>query len=187
MIQLHTHCLAFEQPGGGAIPCSAEEITVEVLGEAASGVNSEIVRNAAAAVLHYFKHELGRDSVTMGEFISSLEKVLLGFGLEIKSFNPINLLQDAQGVAETDLRTLAGQTGADIELDFFPRLREELRVQLEHSPRVVRFSGLRPCVKRLAGRKRWCPCCHRLSDQIVGYLRECLNQQHAERCSLVVV
>lgn len=187
MIQLHTHCLAFEQPDGEAIPCSAEEITVEVLGEAASGVNSEIVRNAAAAVLHYFKHEMGRSTVTMGEFIAALEKVLLGFGLEIKTLNTAPVLADATGVAESDLRLLAGEPSANFELDFFPRLREELRHQLKQSPRVVRFSGLRPCVKRLAGRQRWCPRCHRLSDQIVGYLRECLNQQHAERCSLVVL
>ncbi|MBI3878361.1 MAG: hypothetical protein HY300_20755, partial [Verrucomicrobia bacterium] len=186
-IQLHSHCLAFEQPGGEAIPCSAEQVTVEVLGEAANGVNSEIVRHAAATVLYYFKNELGRTTVTMGEFIGALEKVLRGFGLEVKAMKSGKALAAEPGVAEFDLRLLTGKASAEFELDFFPRLREELRHQLEQSPRMVRFCGLRPCVKRLAGRKRWCPRCHRLSDQIVGYLRECLHQQQAQQCALVVL
>ncbi len=190
MIQLHTHCLAFEQPDGTAIPCSAEQITVEVLGEAANGVHSDLVRHAAATVLYYFKHELGRSTVTMQEFIQALERVLKGFGLEVATSSQATAVSSAEavpdGVLECDLRLLAGVAPAGYELDFFPRLREALRDRLVSHPRMVRFTGLRPCVKRLAGAKRWCPRCHRLSDQIVGYLRECLHKQREEHCALVV-
>jgi hypothetical protein len=185
LIQLHTHCLAFEQPDGTAIPCSAEQITVEVLGEAANGVHSDLVRHAAATVLYYFKHELGRSTVTMNEFIQALERVLKGFGLEVAATMPASAAPAIE-VQECDLRLLAGVAPAGFELDFFPRLRAALRDRLVSHPRVVKFTGLRPCVKRLAGRKRWCPRCHRLSDQIVGYLRECLHEQREERCSLIV-
>ena len=190
MILLHSHCLEFEQPDGCSIPCSAEQITVEVLGEAANGVHSDLVRHAAATVLYYFKHELGRSTVTMGEFIAALERVLQGFGLEVKSAAQAPSSPDhaaaESGVLECDLRALAADSPGGYELDFFPRLREELRGRLASHPRVVRFTGLRPFVKRLAGAKRWCPRCHRLSDQVVGFLRECLSHQHEERCALVV-
>jgi hypothetical protein len=51
----------------------------------------------------------------------------------------------------------------------------------------VRFSGLRGCVKHLAGARRWSPRCQGLHDQIVAYLRECLGAEaRATECSLVV-
>ena len=56
------------------------------------------------------------------------------------------------------LRALARESGDARELVFFPRLRRELRTQLQNSPRVVRFRGLRGCVKQLAGARRWSRC-----------------------------
>ena len=35
MIQLHTDCLVFETSDGEAIPCSAQDVTVELRGDAA--------------------------------------------------------------------------------------------------------------------------------------------------------
>lgn len=82
---------------------------------------------------------------------------------------------------------IARESGAARELVFFPRLRHELRVQLQASPRVVRFRGLRGCVKQLAGARRWSPRCDDLQDQILGYLRECLSTDSVEdECRLVV-
>lgn len=184
MIQLHSHCLAFEQSDGGAIPCSAEQITVEIIGAAAANLDHEIIRNAAAAVLHYFKAELGRTHVTLGEFTQALDRVLRGLGMELE-FPPSP--QPAPGVAESDLRLLACAASSGYELDFFPRLREELRGQLRESPRLLRFRGLRGCVKQLAGARRWNGRCEALSDQIVDYLRTCLGALAAGReCALVV-
>ena len=34
MIQLHTDCLVFETSDGDSIPCSAQDVTVELLGDA---------------------------------------------------------------------------------------------------------------------------------------------------------
>jgi hypothetical protein len=66
-------------------------------------------------------------------------------------------------------------------------LRDELRFQLDQSPQLVRFNGLRGCVKQLAGTRRWTRRCQSLSDQIVDYLRHCLsNESNANRCSLLV-
>ena len=69
MIKLHSDCLVFETAQGEQIPCSAESVSVEMLGDAGAVIDPEVVRAAAAAVLHYFRHELGRESVTVAEFV----------------------------------------------------------------------------------------------------------------------
>ena len=181
MIQLRSDCLAFETATGESIPCAAEEVTVELIGEAVASLDKDLVRHAAAAVLHYFKHELGRSFVTVGEFTLALERVLRGFGLEVQC------APAAPPVAESDLRQLACQSGHGFELVFFQRLREEMGAQLRQSPRVLRFNGLRGCVKQLVGAQRWSGRCQLLNDQIVDYLRLCLGaQKDAPSCALVV-
>jgi hypothetical protein len=66
-------------------------------------------------------------------------------------------------------------------------LRQELKRQLGESPQIVRFNGLRPCVKQLAGANRWSPRCENLSDQIVDFMRTCLQSDtRSQACTLVV-
>lgn len=183
MILLAHDCMLFELTTGEAIPFSAEMISVELMGDAVSQLDPEVIRNAAAAVFHYFRHELERDSVTVGEFALMLEKVLRGLGLNVR---PAEATAPGSSPA-ADLVVLARESGDARELVFFPRLRRELRVQLKSAPRVIRFRGLRRCVKHLAGARRWCPRCEHLRDQIVDYLRGCLStDSHASGCRLVV-
>ena len=185
MIQLRPDCLLFETPGGEAIPCSAELITVNLVGEAADLLDPDLVQNAARAVLHYFKVERGQSFVSVQEFSRTLATVLRGFGI---SLNAVESAPPPRRVRESDLRELAFESGAGFELSFFPRLREELRQQLDQSPQIVRFNGLRGCVKQLAGARRWTGRCQYLSDQIVEYLRHCLsNDPGAKNCSLLVL
>ena len=185
MIQLHPDCLMFQMTNGEAIPCSAELVTVELIGDAADALDSELVRNAARAVLHYFKTELGKTSVSVSEFSQALTRVLRGFGLIVKSAQAAEL---PRRITESDLRELACESGKGFELAFFPRLRDELRQHLNESPHVVRFKGLRSCVKQLAGAQRWSDRCQQLNDHIVDYLRRCLhNEEYTKSCSLVVI
>ena len=185
MIQLHRCSLMFKIPGGESIPCSAELVTVNLLGESAELLDPELVQNAARAVLHYFKVEQGKTFVSRREFFRALAKVLLGFGISV---NSDEAAPPPRRVSESDLRQLACESGKGFELAFFPRLREELRQQLDQSPHVVRFKGLRSCVKQLAGARRWTERCQCLSDQIVDYLRRCLsNDPGAKSSSLMVL
>ena len=184
MIQLRSDCLVFETAKGEAIPCSVEQVTVEVIGEAVARLDKELIGHAAAAVLHYFREELGRTYVTLGEFAEALERVLRGFGLAVSATSKP---KSKPRVAEADLRQLAFDSGKGCELVFFPRLRAELRDRLRTSPQLLRFTGLRGCVKQLVGARRWCGRCQKLSDQIVDYLRHCLSAQaEADRCALLV-
>jgi hypothetical protein len=181
MIALRTDCLLFQLTNGESVPCSAEMITVEIIGEAHHELDPEMLRHAAASVFHYFKVELERDSVTVGEFSLALEKVLGHLGYTIHAHHA-----DPAGPA-TDLGRLAREAGDSLELFFFPRLRDELRGRLRQSPRVVRFRGLRGCVKQMAGARRWSHRCEKLQDQIVAYLRECLSAEtEKNKCALVV-
>jgi hypothetical protein len=82
-------------------------------------------------------------------------------------------------VLESDLCRLAHESGQARELVFFPRLRAELQRHLQQSPRVLRFRGLRGCVKQLTGARRWGLRCRTLEEEIVAYLRECLSAEPA--------
>lgn len=189
MIQLHPGALMFKVSSGEVIPCSAEQVTIEFIGEACESLDPDIVRNAAQAVLHYFKVEQGKTQVSVGEFAVVLARVLRGFGLEVTEADkdePFPAI-DPESVAETDLVELAADSGKGFELAFFPHLRAAFKEKLSGSPRVVRFTGLRGCTKRLTGARRWTPKCQQLSDQIVEFLRQCLaSDDHPDRCSLVV-
>lgn len=183
MIQLRTDCLVFET-ASGAIPCSAEQVAVELVGESGEWLDPEVVRNAAAGVLRYFKDDLGRMTVTVGEFAEALARVLRGFGLAVVTGE---VSREPPETIEFDLRQLASESGAGFELAFFPRLRHELRARLQAPPRVLRFTGLRGCVKQLTAARRWCPRCRRLNDHIVTFLRQCLEENAAATsCAMVV-
>jgi hypothetical protein len=191
MIQLRPDALFFKTSSGEVIPCSAEQVTVEFIGDAKNLLDPQVVQHAAHAVLHYFKIEQGKNQVSVGEFAQALATVLRGFGLEVKGDEQCPDADCSPGtlrpVAEADLRQLAFDSGKGFELLFFSRLRDELRCQLRRSPRFIRFKGLRGCVKQLAGARRWNGRCQQLNDQIVGYLRDCLTTEHRPAsCSMVV-
>jgi hypothetical protein len=187
MIQLHPDCLIFETSSGESIPCSAEVVTIELVGD--SSLDPQVVREAAAAVVYYFRNELGRDNVSVEEFSQALQKILcrLGYNVSASDSNDLEQAEMLERLAIANLPELATSSGKGCELFFFQRLRNELRSQLQTAPRIVRFQGLRTCVKQLAGRQRWCPRCQTLNDQIVEYLRECFTSEQANDCNLVVV
>ena len=184
MISLKSDALVFATARGELIPCSAESVVVELVGDSAADLDPQVLRQAATAVLHHFKVELHKSCVTVGEFAQALAKVLRGLGLHVResAADPNPVLGPT-----TDLRSLAGGPGGSAELFFFSRLRSSLRSQLARSPEAVRFSGLRSCVKRLAGARRWSPRCQQLQDQIVDSLRHWFDHEaNSQECLLVV-
>lgn len=184
MIALQSNCLIFRLANGESIPCSAEMINFEIAGNACGLLDLEVLRHAAASVFHYFRNELERETVTVGEFALALERVLRHLGFTIRAGGIEARPREGR---ETDLGRLARESAESLELLFFPRLRLELRAQLRLSPRLVRFCGLRRCVKQLAGARRWSLRCERLQDQIVDYLRGCLTAEpEPTDCALVV-
>jgi hypothetical protein len=182
MIALAMDCLVFRMATGESVPFSADAISDELVGEHDSVYDSELVGHAANAVFHYFKHELGYQTVTVGEFAAALDKVLHGLKLDERGGN-----SNRTGlVRESDLRALARECSTG-ELAFFPKLREELRQHLQHGGRVIRFCGLRQCAKRLCGAHRWSVKCQAMQEHIVEYLRNCLRAEcEGQELALVV-
>lgn len=184
MIALADDYLVFQTVNGDSIPFSAEMISVELGGDSSGLFDPEFLKDAASAVFHYFKNDLGRVTVTVAEFANALEKVLRGFGLAPQSAD------EAPGeprVLKADLCQLACESGKGCELFFFPRLRDEVRQQLQQAPQIIHFRGLRRCVKQLTGARRWTPRCQKLHDQIVEFLRNCFTAEATEpSCALLV-
>jgi len=190
MIQLRSDCLLFQTNDGEQVPCSAEWVTLELMGEGAALVDPELVRHASAAVLHYFKHELKRQFVSVSEFAIALEKVLRNFGLSVYAdFESDVEAPKTSRILDSNLLALASSSDtAGIELLFFSQLRQELQKQMQQAPNIVRFHGLRDCVKHLAGAARWTPRCQSLHDQIVDFLRGCWQTESSRQsCALVVL
>lgn len=181
MIALAADCILLRQPNGESLPINPGTVSIEVVTDGETPFDEAFVKEASAAVLHYFKQEQGRDSVTLGEFAEALEKVLQGF----QPADPAS--EHASRVVEADLHKLAADSGEGFELTFFPRLRDELRLRLQQSPQMLRFHGLRNCVLQLTGARRWSARCENLQAQIIDYLRHCLSAEpHPEACTLVV-
>jgi len=211
MIALAEDCLLFQTQDGGMVPLTADMITIEVLGPSAGVFDPEFVTNVTKAVFHYFQHQLGRESVTAGEFAAALEKALESFKTpevpgaaataapapvvtvvvetepEPPPPSPAPVSAPAGPVVESDLRRLASEAGDGLELVFFPRLRAEVRAQLDLAPRVLRFRGLRSCAMTLTGARRWSGKCQSLSERIVVFLRGCATAESPGReFSLVI-
>lgn len=183
MTQLKRDCLIFQTQCGQQIPCSAEWVTLELIGDTASLVDKELVQHASAAVLHYFKEELHRQFVSVAEFAAALERALRAVGLSIFGGDGPASLR----VLDSQLPELVKSGGGNCELLFYSQLRQELQRRLGQAPQIVRFNGLRPCVKQLAGARHWSPRCENLSDQIVDYLRTCWQSDtRSQSCALVV-
>jgi hypothetical protein len=184
MISLASDCLLFQTTDGESIPFSAEMISIELMGESSKLLDEEFVKQASKAVFHYFRNELGKQTVTVGEFAGALERILRSFGYRVQSSDEA---LDTSAALESDLLQLASESAGGCELFFFPRLRDELRLQLKREPRMVRFHGLRNCVKQLAGARRWSGRCRTLQERILQYLRECLSAEiQQSECALLV-
>ena len=83
MIQLHTDCLVFETSEGESIPCSAHDVTIELLGDALNEIEPSLITEATEAVLYHFKIDLDRTSIKVSEFTIALEQILRGFGYKV--------------------------------------------------------------------------------------------------------
>ncbi len=184
MIALAADCLVFRMASGESEPFSADMVSIEVMGEASKWFNRDFVDEVTKAVFHYFKHEQKRQSVSVGEFTETLERVLSGLNMAVGQPSAVDT---TQGVAEFDLAYLAREACVGWELVFFPRLRQEVRQHVGKCARELRFKGLRNCVKQLLGAQRWGGRCRRLEEQVLSYIRACLSAERpAATCSLVV-
>jgi hypothetical protein len=157
-------------------------ISFDVPSNQAGLMDAEFINEVAAAVFHYFKNDLKMPTITMGELCEAIERVLVGFVNPSKN----TAVEVAERISEADLGRLADESAGN-ELLFFSRLRAEVRARLKEAPAQLRFCGLRRCVKQLVGTRRWTERCGNLRDQIVEFLRGCLQAETGVTSCPVVV
>ena len=186
MIALESEYLIFQMINGENLLCSADMISVEIVGnqEGLALLDSRTLKHASASVFHYFKKELERESVTVGEFAMALEKALQGLGISIfaEKITPAG----PGGALEANLAHLARDGACGMELFFFPKLRNEMRAQLLHGPKFLRFYGLKGCVKLLSGARRWSYRCDQMEDRILEFMRQCIRSEGQAECTMMV-
>ena len=187
MIQLHTDCLVFETSEGESIPCSAHDVTIELLGDALNEIEPSLITEATEAVLYHFKIDLDRTSIKVSEFTIALEQILRGFGYKIMAAGEEDEIAN-HSAAETDLHHLAHQAGEGLEMVFFCTLRDQIHADLHGQPELLKVKGLRDAVHKLTGTKNWGPRSQKLNDQIVDYLRHIVAQHQQEaKLTLMIV
>ena len=185
MIQQRSDCLVFETASGECIPCSAEELTVELIGEGSKSLTPEVIHNAAAALLHYFKYEVSKEKVTIGEFTEALVDLLQKLGYQVSESGSI--VSSEETYVEIHLDDFVDHQSAAMEMAFFSKLRSAVKEALSDSAPSLKITGLRPCVLALSGSRRWNNRCRELSDHIVGFLRQCITTDvRTKHCDLIV-
>ncbi|MCD6340002.1 MAG: hypothetical protein J7M29_11560 [Verrucomicrobia bacterium] len=195
MIQLRTDYLVFKTPEG-FVPCSAEAVALELMGDSAQLLPPHILEEVVRAIIQYFREEERKEAVSLDEFTRALATALRRFGFEVQvdleeprsCAAPPSAAQPAPApVGRLDLAALCSETAVGGELFFFRRLEEAIGAELARRPASLAVTGLRACVKRLAGRRRWCPRCRRIRTDLVAFLRTRLRAEPAAESCLMIV
>ena len=134
----------------------------------------EFVHHATKAVFHYFKHELGRQTVTAGEFAGALEKVLRGFAVTAQAashptppracWSPICAgwpMNPARAASFSSFRACAPNCSGTCS-----------------RPRACcAFAGCAAASSSSPARGAGAGAARRLEGEIVDYLRQCLSAE----------
>lgn len=202
MIRPHSDYLVFELDSGESILCSVEAIAFELVEAVAGLADRNIIENAARAVVHYFREELRRETVSIHEFIDSLSFVLKEFGYEVEIRNIESQYSEEQGeyLGEVEIMKERSQsnslveilekqrkTGALMELGFFKKIREIVAHELQGNPDILLFTELRPCVQSMLASSKWTRRCELFSRQIISYIEACLCQDGNVRNMRMVI
>ncbi len=168
-------CLVIKADDGSVVMCSAQQMAAE-LSSAVDWADDHVLRSVSEAVLHFFREE-ERVCITLEEFARALEK-----GLK----SVVQASPKECRIVSSDLNDLLAGTEESLEMDLCLRVRRKIEGLLEGRPDEVHFQGLRGCVKRVLGARRWTRRCQLLHDQIANYLRDCFQAHALSDCVLLV-
>jgi hypothetical protein len=183
------------QAASSYLPKAVDHLAIALESDSGALIEPEFVKNAASAVLLYFKKHLGQEDVLPADFASALEKVLAGFGYTVKAtveFQPAMPTSPPSTVLprglSLDLHHLVVESRIGLELMFYGRLREEMAKQLSAQPSILHWHGLRPAVKFITGAPRWNRACQELNDQVVQFLRNhfASDSQRSPGCTFLL-
>lgn len=180
MIDVREDMIFVVRLDGRCEPLTLDQLAHQITGHPSIGkIELWVARQIAHAVMHYFHADLDRDVVDEAALNEVLERVLACCCEVIDSDKP--------AAFSADLRKLAVQAGYGFELVFFKELEKTVRDLRGHPARFIQFTGLRPCVKLLTGRKNWSSSCSRLENEILDFLRNKVGNESSGKESLLVV
>jgi hypothetical protein len=181
MIELREDVIFVKRANGRCVSLTLEDLAAQITTHPTIGViELWVARQIAHAVLHYFRADQKREVVEEDELHQVLELVLE------RCIEVIDRDEPAPSFC-ADLRKLAVEAGHGCELAFFRKLDTTLRHLRDHRARVIQFTGLRSCVKLLAGSKIWSKSCRRLEHDIILFLRRRISNDRGCRDSVLVV
>ena len=165
MIQLNHYSIYVQLSNGEQMPLLAEDVAKSFCQSQplSAGLEPWQVEEIAAALIHHLRVNRKQENVAFGDFIVALSNLVSVCGL--------NATMDSKALPCTNLYRLAQDTGYGFELAFFESVKQSIQQLRDCKARVIRFVGLRSCVKLLVGAKNWCKTCQRLNDEIVGFIR----------------
>lgn len=170
-------------PDGRIEPLDLSQLVCEIAGQnesLASKLEPWMVEHVVQSIVHYIRNEMKKETVTLQDFIDLSRELLAHFsagGAKGKS----------AAEAVCDLYQLAQRAGYGFELRFYDILRDHIQKASSNGSESYVFTGLRRCVKFLAGHQRWRNRCRVINDEIVEFIRETLERTATEDVRLSVM
>ena len=169
MIQLREDIVWVRGAAGNLTPFDSDKLVASI----AHAIGDQLLAESiAAAVSRYACDGKATDTITGAEIADLVCAALTLFGLT----DCADAYRRRGQFAEIRLDQLAGAEA--FELGFYRQLDHELRALA--GPARLNLCGLRACVMRLRGAQRWGDSCRTLADEIVGFVRDRVQQVNIE-------
>jgi hypothetical protein len=154
---------------GCVVPFDGERLVDSIQRAAAQiGHADPLLAESIAAALQLFVCESGGGQTLpaceMADLVASVLS-MLGLDEVARAYK----LQEHH--TQIRLDEMAVQAGAGLELDFFRQLDAALGAAADNHASRLEVGGLRACVMRLRGARRWCASCRTLAEEIVNHVR----------------
>jgi hypothetical protein len=168
MIQLREDIAWVRDSDGRLTPFDVERLALSIRSAVVlAGTAEQLLAESVASAIHLFTRDTCReqtiDATEVGELVNA---VLTMLGL-----NDVALAYE-QRQQWTQIRLDQLTESADFELGFYRRLDSKLMAVVDEELELVQLRGLRACVMRLCGARRWGDSCRALAEDIVGFVRD---------------
>jgi hypothetical protein len=181
MIRLNEHALLMCYPDGRVEPLDLSQLVGEIASQndaLATKLEPWMIEHVVQSIVQYIRQEMKKETVTLQDFIDLSRELLCHFT------TPNSKQSAEQSETVCDLYQLAQRAGYGFELRFYDILRDHIE-KASGSESYV-FTGLRRCVKFLAGHQRWRNRCRLINDEIVEFIRESLGRSATANVRLTV-
>ena len=166
MIQLREDIVWVGAADGKRTPFDNQRLTNSIQRAIGDQLLAESIANAI------YRYACETNTISTGAIAELVGTALTLFGLP----DCATAYRQRDQFAEIRLDQLAGSEA--FELGFYRQLDHALRSLT--APARLNLSGLRACVMRLRGAQRWGESCRTLADEIVGFVRDRVQQVNIE-------